>query len=290
MTQPSLVTECVYAVGAAGFLLLVTQPPHRGAAPTWARRARAAASATARRLRFPVLAGFTATAATRWPAVGILTVLVVWSLPVLIADTKKAREARLARREAVAKWLEMLADGFGSGGWLESTVLSTERSAPPAVEAEVKRLCSRLRGEDGSEAPWAFDRAVAAFADEFADRDVDRAMIALVDAAHGSARTLSRVVRKAAALMRERVAVDRRIESGPRARIYLEVRFTEGLMALVGLVVLLRLPVLRPLGTPTGQLYMLVVGAVALLLLRSLARLAAPPEQKRLLVVTEEPW
>lgn len=289
MTADSLVTALVYALGAAGVVLLAVKPAPTGARPAWTARAAAGCAAAARRMRVPTAAGAGAVAVTRWPAVGVLAGLVAWSLPVLVADTKRTREARLARREAVARWLDMLADGFSSGGFLGTTVLATRRSAPPAVKDEVERLCGRLEGDEaeGDEA-WDFGDAISSFADEFADRDVDRAMAALVDAAQGNARNLSHVVRKAASLMRERVAVDRRIDSGPRAWIYLEVRFTEGLMAIVGLVIVLRLKVLRPLGTPVGQLYLLGVGAVALLLLRSLAKLAAPPEQKRLLVLPRD--
>ena len=286
MTAGALLTGAVWAAGAGGFVLFFTKPPARRA--LWLDGILVRCLASVRRLRLPVGVALLAAAISRWPAVGLLAGLVAWSLPVLVADTKKTREARLVKREAVAKWLEMLADGFAAGGFLQTTLLSTERTAPPAIKAEVERLCRRLRGHESTEGPWEFDTALAAFADEFGDRDVDRAVVALVCAAHGQARDLSQVIRKAASLMRERVAVDRRIESGPRAFIYLEVRFTEALMAVVGIVILLRLPVLRPLGSPGGQLYLIIVGGIALLLLRSLAKMARPPESKRVLVLAEE--
>lgn len=287
MTGAPLITALVWTLGAVGVALLVTKPPPGAQSSLWLEavvRLRVAG----RRVRGPVLVALAATLISGWPATGLLAGLVAWSLPALVADTKKGRERRLERREAVAKWLEMLADGFASGGFLQSTILATDESPPPAIEAEVRRLCSRLRGGHGDDSigrPWDFERALAAFAEEFAQRDVDRAVVALVLASHGQASDLSRVVRKAAARLREAVAVDRRIESGPRAWIYMEVRFTEALMGVLGLAVLLRVPLLRPLGGTGGQLYLGVVGVVALLLLRSLANLARPRQESRPLVI-----
>lgn len=274
-------TALVWGLGVVGLVLVVTKPGQ-----PWRRLTTVATRlrVSVLRWRMPIMVGVGAALITRWVAVGALAALVAWSLPDLVADTRRAREARLARREAVAKWLEMLSDGFAAGGFLQSTILATEDTAPPAIAGDIACLCSDLRGGEDNE-PRPFDEALAAFANRFADPDIDRIAVALVLAVRGQARDLSRVIRNAAAMMRERVAVDRRIEAGPRAWIYLEVRFTEALMAVVGIVLLLRVPVLRPLGTAAGQLYVTAVGVTALLLLRSLAKQARPAPQPRLLTI-----
>ena len=256
--------------------------PHRRDSTRWSSRLRRL-SATARRLRLAVVAALAATFASGWPAIGLLAGLAAWSLPLLIADTRARREARLTRREAMAKWLEMLADGFKAGGFLQTTIRSTADLAPPAIRAEVARLCDRL----AAEGPAGFAAALQEFADRFASRDVDDACVALVDAAQGQARDLSHVIRKAATDIREGVAVDRDIESGDRKMVYVELRFTEAYMAAIGLLLAARLAYFAPLWSPGWQIYVAVVGVIALVLLRSIASLASPRPEDRVVSVVE---
>lgn len=230
-----------------------------------------------RRARAPVVAGVAVTAISRWAAVGLLAGLLAWSVPDLMADTKRSRERRIARLEALAKWLEHVADNLRAGGFLYSTLMDSRAEAPSTVRAEVENLCGRI-AETG---PAGLADALQAFADQFEITQVDEACVNLAKATQGQARDLSTVVARCAADLRERIAVERELESGDRRIIYIELRAGEFLLVALLVAATLRSSMFETLHTRGGTIFLVLTGSLALLLARSAAKLATPPAEFR---------
>ncbi len=82
-------------------------------------------------------------------------------LPLLL--TPVGASERIERLEALEEWTRSLAGVLTVGVGLEQALVTTLRSTPAPISAEVHRLVARLR------ARWVTEDALRAFADELDD-------------------------------------------------------------------------------------------------------------------------
>lgn len=267
----ALAALCGALVGFGALVFLIGL---RGVEPRVSRR-RAPLAVKADRLALRV--GLAAAAAvvmvvlTRWPVGALFMAGLGFALPSL-AGGRAAREAAIARTEAVAAWTEMLRDTMAGAAGIEQAVIATAAVAPPPIRDEVMTLAARLER----------DRLVVAmrdFAAALADPAADLVVAALILASEKQAQRVGELLGTLADATREQAKMRLRVETG-RARTRTAARvitlFTLGLA--LGLVVLNR-GYLAPYDSVVGQGVLAVVGAcfgASFWWLASMAKAAAP--------------
>lgn len=258
----------------AGGAAVLAVAAARGAAmrPATARTMRWRDQVVAR-LGGAAAAGLAVAALTRWPVAALAAGAAGFAGPSLVSG-RGAREATLARIEAVAGWAEMLRDVLAAAGGLEQAVVATAPLAPPAIRPEVLRLAGRLDRE-------RLAPALRAFADDLDDPTGDLAVAALVLAAERSPRRLGELLGDLAATARSEVSMRLRVETSRarnRTSVWIISGFTGAFSA--GLVLFSR-PYLAAYDDALGQAVLALVigcyGAAYLWLAR--ATRAARPER-----------
>ena len=258
-----------------GFGVLVFATGFRGAEARPPRRHRPALGARvdrfSLRLGLGTVAGVATLAATRWPVGALLMAALGAALPSLMGG-RSAREAAMARTEAVAAWTEMLRDTMAGAAGIEQAIIATAAVAPPPIREEVVALAARLEREK-------LAVAMRDFADALADPAADLVVAALVLASERQARRVGELLGSLATATREQAKMRLRVETG-RARTRTATRvitlFTVG-VALV--LVVFNRGYLAPYDSALGQVLLLVVGACfggAFWWLAKLSKAAAP--------------
>lgn len=213
--------------------------------------------------------------ATRWPVAAASGALLGWFLPD-IAGQKAAREAALARSEAIASWAEMLRDTLAAAHGLEQAIVTTAAVAPAAIRDELLLLTSRLPGE-------RLPAALRRLADDLADPTADLVVAALVIAAEGSPRDLGVLLGGLADAARDEVAMRRRVEA-TRARARTTVQIVTGLTAaMAGGLLVFSGGYLDPFGDALGQVVLAFVAGLFGTSLWWLARMAQYKAPERFL-------
>jgi Flp pilus assembly protein TadB len=245
------------AVGAG--LLLVVVGATRGSDP----RPRAAAaergghllaSLRSRRAAAAAAAALVVWALTRWPALGLVAALVVWGVPVLFSAQRRASSA-IDRVEAMEEWVRRLADVLVVGVGLGQAIVTTARTAPDGIAAEVDTLAARIS------ARWDVEEALRFFAADIADPAGDLAVAALVLAQRRKGPGLAAALGAVADALAEEVAMRRRVEAD-RAKPRATARAVTVITLLVVAVGMLSGSYLAPYATPLGQLVLVGVTAM----------------------------
>jgi Flp pilus assembly protein TadB len=224
-------------------------------------------------LRFglAVGAGVLAGAVTRWPVGALLGAGAAAMVPGL-ASGRAARQATIARAEAIAAWAEMLRDTLAGAAGLEQAIIAVAPVAPAPIRRQVLALAGRLDRQQ-------LALALGAFADELADPTADLVVAALLLASRSQARRLGELLGALARAARDDATMRLRVEAG-RARTRTSARIVVGvtLAMAVGLVVTNR-GYLEPYNSVSGQLVLAGVGGLfgaAFWLLGRMARIQAP--------------
>lgn len=202
--------------------------------------------------------------------VGAAVLVVVWG------RVFRAKEATAERRrlEALAKWLEDLRDLVrGSNLSLEQALEQTGRSAPMVLRAELERFVGRRRRG------VPLDEALIGLADELEHPTADAAIAAMLLASGTSGASLHRTLTELASVARDEVKAR---TSSDRLRAAYEATMRRLIVITIVIVGGLRVFAsqrLAPLGTPAGQVWLLIplsVWAGAILWLRSLSGYELP--------------
>jgi tight adherence protein B len=169
--------------------------------------------------------------ATRWPVAAIACGLLGWSSPELLGG-RSAREAGVARTEAIATWTEMLRDTIAAAHGLEAAIAATSPVAPEPIQREVLALSTAIEREP---LPTALRR----LADDLAHPIADLVVASLSVAATESVRDLTDLLGTLAQAARDEAAMQLRIEAA-RSRMRTAVRVITGctVVTAAGLVVL----------------------------------------------------
>jgi hypothetical protein len=218
--------------------------------------------------------------ATGWLVGGLLAGLAVWVLPGMLAGAERARQARIARLEAIAGWTESLRDTLSSAAGLEQTIIATAPTSPAAIAAHVQLLAEGLRR--GMRLP----DALRGFADDLADPVADTVVASLLLAATQGAGGLAEPLTLLAAATREEVAAQRRVEKS-RAKAATDARMIilTTLVMAAGFVLFNR-GFLAPYDSVVGQVMLALVGAGFAAGFRWLHRLSRQQHPDRILAIS----
>jgi Flp pilus assembly protein TadB len=166
---------------------------------------------------------------TRWPVLAAAGAGLGWFARDLLGG-RAAREAAVARSDAIATWAEMLRDTLSGAHGLEEVIVTTAPIAPVPIRDQVVALADRLAHE-------RLAPALRRLADDLADPTADLVVATLVLAAETSGRDLSEVLGALAMAARDEAAMHRRVDAA-RARARATVQIVTGL-TLVMMVALL---------------------------------------------------
>jgi len=192
---------------------------------------------------------------THWPAAAILAAAVAWWLPhLLTGGTAYAKTTE--RIEAIAGWTESLRDTVSAAAGLEQALIATAPAAPAPIAEPVTRLAARLRSGD------RLANALYGLADELADPTADLVVTALVTAAEHHARDLAGLLGELAKAARDQAVMRMRVATA-RARTHSATRIiTLTTVVMTALLLVWSRDFLRPYGSVTGQLILLLIGAI----------------------------
>ena len=217
---------------------------------------------------------------TGWPAMGLITVAAGFGLPAILgADRHEQR--RIARIEGVEEWARRVADVVAIGVGLEQALQSAGRTAPEAIESEVRTLSARIAARTPTEP------ALRHFADEVADPAADLVVASLILATRRRGPGVAAALTAIASSVGEEVAARRRVEAD-RAKPRATARAVTAITVLIMAVGLLNSGYTQPYDTLLGQL---VLGATmsgfgaALWWMHSMTTTTTPP---RLLASVED--
>lgn len=251
-TLIALVLGCAAGVG---LLLIAAGLTGRQLLPT--RPTADQADSYLRRLRdtsIALLAGLAVVAATGWPVGGLLAAVAVFGAPNLLGG-RTARDAVVARTEAIASWTEMVRDSIVAASGLEEAIAATGPIAPSAIRREVGMLVSRL-----SHASLA--DSLASFGDDLRHPSADLVVAALTIAARMEASDLSGLLSRLAESIRGEARMRIRVEVG-RARVRTATRVIIGVVATsVVFLAGMNREYLAAYDTALGQAVLLVVAAI----------------------------
>jgi Flp pilus assembly protein TadB len=233
------------------------------------------------------LAGIVVLAATRWFAAGLLVAAAVWAVPRLLGG-RAARDAAIARTEAIAAWTEMVRDSIVAASGLEEAIAATGSVAPAAIAPEVRSLVRRL---DHLSLP----EALVAFGLEVRHPSADLVVASLVIAARMEASDLSSLLSRLADAIRDDARMRVRVEVG-RTRVRTAAKVIVGVVAAtVVLLAVTNRDYLTAYDEPFGQVVLAVAGgffAVGGWLLDRMATVQLPERfNARTAAMTEAtPW
>lgn len=214
-----------------------------------------------------------------WPALGAFIAAIAWTGPRLLG-ARRRRDELLARTEAVAAWTEMLRDVLSAQAGLREAIAVSAPVAPAAIRAEVQQLAVRCERD-------SVPAALRGFAAALSDPVADLVVAALIIAAERQARDLASLLGQISSSAREQAAMRMRVETG-RARTYATSRWMVIITAITGIGMMLSAPTfMKPYGTTTGQIVLIVIAAFFGAALSGLVALAKPAQAPRLLGAIE---
>ncbi|MER5351483.1 type II secretion system F family protein [Kitasatospora sp. NPDC002551] len=212
---------------------------------------------------------------TSIPLTVLLVPLGVFGLPWLF-DATRSDTDRIERLEALSEWTQRIADVLLLGVGLNQAIVTSRRTAPAAIEAEVGELAARLQ------ARWRPEEALRLFADSMADATADKVLAALLLRAGDSGPGLARALADMADSVREEVRQRRTIEAD-RAKHRTTIRWLVGIILFVVVVGSFNTEYTRPYSTALGQIVLGVVCALFVAVIAWMRALASYPPVPRLL-------
>ncbi|WP_405020235.1 type II secretion system F family protein [Kitasatospora sp. NBC_00070] len=207
-------------------------------------------------------------------SIGLLALL-VFGLPWVIGATR-ADMHRIDRLEALAEWTQRLGDVLLLGVGLNQAIVTSRRTAPPALEAEIAELSARLQSR------WRPEEALRAFADTLGDATSDKVLAALVLRAGDTGPGLARTLADLATSVREEVR-QRRVIEADRAKHRTTIRWLLMIIMLVLVVGFFNERYSQPYATLVGQLVLGVVLLLFVLVIAWMRKLATSRPLPRLL-------
>jgi tight adherence protein B len=206
---------------------------------------------------------------TGWPVGSVLAGGIALSLPSVFGG-KAARNAEIAKVEAIASWAGQLRDMLSGGNGLLETIEASAPYAPAPIRAEVGRLAAGMRG-------GRLVLALRAFAAEVDDPMADLVVAALVVATTEQVGRLGELLGTLAARTNEQAALRMRIDKD-RASVRTQVRgvVVVTIASMVGLAVFDR-GLLAAYDSAEGQVVLGFIGACFLTGFALLARLGRAP-------------
>jgi Flp pilus assembly protein TadB len=204
-----------------------------------------------------VLIALVVLVATRWFMAGVLVASAIWAVPRVLGG-KAAREAAIARTEAIATWTEMVRDSIVAASGLEEAIIATAEVAPEPIAPEVRLLVRRL---DHLSLP----DALAAFGRDVQHPSADLVVASLVIAARTEASDLSSLLSRLADAIRDDARMRVRVEVG-RTRVRTAAKVIVGVVAAtVVLLAVANRDYLTAYDGPFGQVMLAVAGGFFLL-------------------------
>lgn len=201
-------------------------------------------------------AGLVVSLATGWVVAGLLAAVAVVAVPRLIGG-KAAREAAIAKTQAIATWTEMLRDTIAAGTSLGEAVGATAGVAPEPIAAEVRRLASRLERHH-----LPAGASFARFGTELDHPSADLVVTALTHAASGPSRDLGPLLTRLAEAIRDEARMRIRVEvSRTRIRTAAKVILVN-FAAVLTLLAVFSQDYLAAYDSAVGQLVLVVVAAL----------------------------
>jgi len=229
------------------------------------------------RVLVAVGAGVVVFLVTGWPIGGILTILLIVTVPFFFGGAKIAA-VRIQRLEALEQWSRHLADTLAVNGMPVQAIIKSASTAPAAIRVEVERLASRLATPRLNREEVLHD-----FADEIDDALGDIVALALTRAVNASGgQRVSLVLKTLAEAVAAEVRARRAVEKGravPRKE-------TQSIVVVLGLGVVAVVTFTnyaRLYATPTGQVVLIVLSAVVLFALSMMRRLSIGGQPPRIL-------
>jgi tight adherence protein B len=202
------------------------------------------------------------------PVGAVLTGGIALSLPSVFGG-KAARQAEIARVEAIATWAGQLRDMLSGGSGLLETIEATAPFAPTAIRVEVERLALGMRR-------GRLHTALRAFAADVNDPMADLVVASLIVATTEQVGHLGDLLGSLATRTREQAALRMRIDKD-RASTRTQVRGV--VIATIGMVLFLMVfneGLLDAYNSAEGQLVLAGIGAAFLAGFALLARMSRP--------------
>ena len=190
--------------------------------------------------------GLVAGLLTGWVLLIVLIPATIVGLPYLLGDGNDA--AGIKRLDALEEWTRSLSGVLGAGVSLEQSIVTSQASAPAAIQSQVNALGARLRSRMGSE------EALRRFADDLGDTTADKIVCALILGAQRRNIGLTHILEDLAESVAEDVS-SRRMVQAERARQTTVIRWvTLVTVVFFGGILLMGGDYVAPYGTPLGQL------------------------------------
>lgn len=228
------------------------RPILAGGGGRWTQRV-TAATGTAR-LGASGAAALVALALTGWPAGAAIAAVATLSGPRLLGR-RAAREASVARTEAIAAWTEMIRDSISAASGLEEAIVATGPVAPRPIRREVAQLVRRVEHA-------SLPDALRAFGEQVAHPSADLVVAALTIAARMEASDLTGLLSRLAESIRGEARMRVRVEVG-RTRVRTATKVIVGVVgATVALLTLLNREYLQAYDSAGGQVVLVFVAGI----------------------------
>lgn len=205
-----------------------------------------------RRLYVGLPAGLVLWLVSGWFLTVVLVPAALVGIPLLLAPPRSGTP--IARLEAMEEWTRSLAGVLTVGIGLEQAIITTARSAPEQIRAEVTALAARLN----SRVPTA--SALRQFADDLDDATGDLIAMALTLGARRRGMGLSQMLESLAGSVARDVAIRRSVDA-ERAKLATTSRMITLITLLVMGGLFLLSDYVAPYRTPLGA--MVLVGLLA---------------------------
>lgn len=214
---------------------------------------------------------------TGWPAMSLIGFLALWHLPRVLGPDKESQHA-IDLSDAVATFTEMLRDTLLAAAGLQQAVLAAAPLAPEPLTEPCVRLAERI--ESGT--PLA--EAIAAWADQVADRHADVVAGCLIIASRRQSGNTAAVLNTVAASAREQASIRRRaVASQAKARTSVRVTICV-VLALFGVLMFGDPPFMDAYDSLLGQFVLTVAAGVFGVALYWMDKILHPKPEPRVLM------
>ncbi|WP_042380280.1 type II secretion system F family protein [Streptacidiphilus melanogenes] len=181
----------------------------------------------------------------------LIVPLLVFGLPWFLRATMTQNQG-IDRLEALAEWTQRLSDVLLLGLGVEQALVSSLRTAPAAIEADVSELVGRIQSRMNPE------EALRLFGDRLGDATADKVLATLLLRISDRGPGLARALADTADSVREEVR-QRRVIEADRARHRATIRWLVLVMVGASGVIALNPSYAAPYATPLGQVVLAVV-------------------------------
>lgn len=206
------------------------------------------------RFAWALCAGAGVLVVTGWIAGALLAAAAVVAGPRLLGG-RSARDASVARTEAIASWTEMVRDSIAAASGLEEAIVATANVAPLAIRPEVTLLMRRLEHQ-------GLPDALSAFGEDVAHPSADLVVAALSIAARMEASDLTGLLSRLAESIRGDARMRIRVEVG-RTQVRTATKVIVGVVgATIVLLAVLNRPYLGAYDSAGGQLVLIIIASI----------------------------